>query len=406
MPSSRTDPGFDLTALLNGFEPLFATLEPEQINQLSSSIIAVMQGQGGTIESLLTETSTLTNHLADKDAVLGQVLDNLVPVLHDLASRGDELDQTRRRAPGPHDGVGQGALQHRRLDRRHQRALGRHRVAGVRGPAAAEARRPHDARVRPDRRARSWSASRRCSRSCRAPPSLRAPDVPRLVAEHVHLQHGGRRRQGLDQRRQQDRPATRRHADERPHLSRAVQRTDARPRRRRRSPSRALFVAAISFVPFGQQDYTAILEHTAGIRVGEEVQVAGVGSGEVRGIELDGHQVRLTFTLDRDIHLGRRHDGVGQGGHAAGQPLPRGEAGRLRRRCPTTPSPSSARRFRSTCRTSSRAPTGSSRTSTPRRSRSPSKSSPTPCRTRRRRPAPPSMAWLGCPRSRPDARTR
>ncbi len=66
-----------------------------------------------------------------------------------------------------------------------------------------------------------------------------------------------------------------------------------------------LFVAAISFVPFGQQEYTAILEHTAGIRVGEEVQVAGVGSGEVRGIELDDHQVRLTFTLDRDIHLGR-----------------------------------------------------------------------------------------------------
>lgn len=66
-----------------------------------------------------------------------------------------------------------------------------------------------------------------------------------------------------------------------------------------------LFVAAISFVPFGQDRYTAILEHTAGIRVGEEVQVAGVGSGEVRGIELDGHQVRLSFTLDRDIQLGR-----------------------------------------------------------------------------------------------------
>ena len=65
-----------------------------------------------------------------------------------------------------------------------------------------------------------------------------------------------------------------------------------------------LFVAAISFIPFGQQEYTAILEHTAGIRVGEEVQVAGVGSGEVRAIELDGRQVRLTFTLDEDIRLG------------------------------------------------------------------------------------------------------
>jgi len=67
----------------------------------------------------------------------------------------------------------------------------------------------------------------------------------------------------------------------------------------------ALFVAAISFVPFGQQEYTAVLQHTAGIRVGEEVQVAGVGSGEVRGIELDGHQVRVEFTLDKDVRLGR-----------------------------------------------------------------------------------------------------
>jgi phospholipid/cholesterol/gamma-HCH transport system substrate-binding protein len=94
IPVSRTDPGFDLTALLNGFEPLFATLDPEQINRLSSSIIAVMQGQGGTIESLLSETATLTGNLADKDEVLGRVLDNLTPLLRDLSARSSEFEQT------------------------------------------------------------------------------------------------------------------------------------------------------------------------------------------------------------------------------------------------------------------------------------------------------------------------
>jgi phospholipid/cholesterol/gamma-HCH transport system substrate-binding protein len=94
VPAGRTDPGFDLTALLNGFEPLFATLEPEQINRLSSSIIAVMQGQGGTIESLLSETATLTGNLADKDEVLGRVLDNLTPLLRDLSARSSEFEQT------------------------------------------------------------------------------------------------------------------------------------------------------------------------------------------------------------------------------------------------------------------------------------------------------------------------
>ncbi|MGH3475188.1 MAG: MCE family protein [Aeromicrobium sp.] len=94
VPLDRTDPGFDITTLLNGFEPLFATLEPEQVNQLSASIVAVLQGQGGTVESLLQETASLTNHLADRDEVLGKVLDNLTPVLQNLAARGDDLEQT------------------------------------------------------------------------------------------------------------------------------------------------------------------------------------------------------------------------------------------------------------------------------------------------------------------------
>jgi phospholipid/cholesterol/gamma-HCH transport system substrate-binding protein len=66
-----------------------------------------------------------------------------------------------------------------------------------------------------------------------------------------------------------------------------------------------LVVAAITFFPFGQNHYTAVLEHTAGLRVGEEVQVAGIGFGEVRGIELGDSEVLVDFTLDRDIHLGR-----------------------------------------------------------------------------------------------------
>lgn len=94
VPVSRTSPGFDLTALLNGFEPLFATLEPEQVNRLSESIMAVMQGQGGTIESLLSETAELTNHLADKDEVLNRVLDNLTPVLQNVGSQDEQLDST------------------------------------------------------------------------------------------------------------------------------------------------------------------------------------------------------------------------------------------------------------------------------------------------------------------------
>lgn len=65
----------------------------------------------------------------------------------------------------------------------------------------------------------------------------------------------------------------------------------------------ALVVAANSF-SIGNRAYTAELEHTGGLRVGEEVQVAGVGVGEVTGIELGERRVLVSFTVDDALDLG------------------------------------------------------------------------------------------------------
>ena len=46
VPLDRTNPGFDLTALLNGFRPLFAVLEPEDVNRLSESVDQGAPGRG------------------------------------------------------------------------------------------------------------------------------------------------------------------------------------------------------------------------------------------------------------------------------------------------------------------------------------------------------------------------
>jgi phospholipid/cholesterol/gamma-HCH transport system substrate-binding protein len=94
VPLERTSPGFDLTELLNGFRPLFEALRPDDVNQLAASVVKVLQGEGGTVEQLLTQTSTLTNFLADRDQVVGQVVDNLTPVLTEMAGQGTELRST------------------------------------------------------------------------------------------------------------------------------------------------------------------------------------------------------------------------------------------------------------------------------------------------------------------------
>jgi virulence factor Mce-like protein len=92
--TGMTDPGFDLTALLNGFKPLFDTLEPGEINKFAENIVAVLQGQGPSIESLLQQTAETAKFLADRDQVFNQVLDNLTPVLQNLAEQSDEFDAT------------------------------------------------------------------------------------------------------------------------------------------------------------------------------------------------------------------------------------------------------------------------------------------------------------------------
>ncbi|MFF9867620.1 MCE family protein [Streptomyces sp. NPDC013953] len=88
IPLQRTQPALDLNALLNGFKPLFAALSPKDVNQLATEIIKTLQGEGGTVNSLLAHTASLTTTLADRDQLIGSVIDNLNTVLATLDKRG------------------------------------------------------------------------------------------------------------------------------------------------------------------------------------------------------------------------------------------------------------------------------------------------------------------------------
>jgi phospholipid/cholesterol/gamma-HCH transport system substrate-binding protein len=94
IPLRQTTPALDLTVLFNGFRPLFAALTPQDVNTLAYEIIQVFQGEGGTVASLLRHTASLTNRLADRDAVIGRVITNLTAVLSTLDERERALDQT------------------------------------------------------------------------------------------------------------------------------------------------------------------------------------------------------------------------------------------------------------------------------------------------------------------------
>ncbi|PKW07487.1 phospholipid/cholesterol/gamma-HCH transport system substrate-binding protein [Streptomyces sp. 1222.5] len=104
IPLSRTQPALDLNALLNGFKPLFAALSPSDVNQLATEIVQTLQGEGGTVNSLLAHTASLTGTLADRDRLIGSVIANLNTVLETLDKRGSRfsglLTQLRRVVSG------------------------------------------------------------------------------------------------------------------------------------------------------------------------------------------------------------------------------------------------------------------------------------------------------------------
>jgi phospholipid/cholesterol/gamma-HCH transport system substrate-binding protein len=91
IPLERTTPALDLTDLFNGFKPLFQALSPNDVNQLSGEIVQVLQGEGGTVESLLSHTGSLTSTLASRDKVIGDVITNLDSVLKNINDKGDSL---------------------------------------------------------------------------------------------------------------------------------------------------------------------------------------------------------------------------------------------------------------------------------------------------------------------------
>src|SRR6478752_5015366 len=91
IPLAQTEPALDLDALIGGFRPLFRALDPGQINALSGQLISALQGQGATIGSFLSQTAALTNTLADRDQLIGEVIVNLNTVLGSLAGQSEQF---------------------------------------------------------------------------------------------------------------------------------------------------------------------------------------------------------------------------------------------------------------------------------------------------------------------------
>ena len=94
IPIERTQPALDLDALLGGFRPLFRALDPEKVNTIAKSLVMVLQGEGGTINDILDQTTQFTSTLADRDQAIGEVINNLNTVLDTAVKHQKQFDET------------------------------------------------------------------------------------------------------------------------------------------------------------------------------------------------------------------------------------------------------------------------------------------------------------------------
>ncbi|MGW0036031.1 MlaD family protein [Gordonia sp. NPDC003376] len=86
-----SEDSFDVTRLLAGFQPVFDTLTPEQVNDLSNGLLQAFQGDTVSLSNTVAQVGKMASDMADRDVVIGAIIDNLSGVMRDLSRQGDQV---------------------------------------------------------------------------------------------------------------------------------------------------------------------------------------------------------------------------------------------------------------------------------------------------------------------------
>lgn len=91
VPTSMTQPSFDVTALFNGLQPVLATLSPEEINIFTANAAAFLTGDGSGLAPLLESVRRLTEFLSDRQEVVAALSRNLSQVADTIGGRSKQF---------------------------------------------------------------------------------------------------------------------------------------------------------------------------------------------------------------------------------------------------------------------------------------------------------------------------
>ncbi|GAA5057850.1 MlaD family protein [Nocardia callitridis] len=89
--ADHTVPSFDVTSLFNGLQPVLATLSPESLNQLTTSLLAVIEGDGTGIGPAMEAIGKLGSYVGDRQQVIATLVHNMSIAADKIGGRSPQL---------------------------------------------------------------------------------------------------------------------------------------------------------------------------------------------------------------------------------------------------------------------------------------------------------------------------
>jgi phospholipid/cholesterol/gamma-HCH transport system substrate-binding protein len=93
VPTTMTQPSFDITALFNGLQPVIATLNPDELNTFTANAANFLSGDGSSLASMLDSIRKLTEFMADRQQVVATLMRNLTDVAATMGGHSRDLIQ-------------------------------------------------------------------------------------------------------------------------------------------------------------------------------------------------------------------------------------------------------------------------------------------------------------------------
>lgn len=105
IPTSMTQPSFDVTQLFNGLQPVLAILSPDEINTFTANAASFLTGDGSGLAPLLSSIRRLTEFVSNRQEVVATLMSNLSGVADSLGGRSGKFIHMLDMVNQPVDGV-------------------------------------------------------------------------------------------------------------------------------------------------------------------------------------------------------------------------------------------------------------------------------------------------------------